>query len=197
MPSAEEFFLRKHYEAKKTTKRWKKTYGANPLFIGVKGRSFKKPPRYDHCEPCRGHVSTPTFGGWRFYRNSRFVRGIGSSESTCFPEGLVLGIRQKLFTLETSDLQSSRINSWVTFGMESSASREGNIHEETLLNLIHFADLLIIRENNGRIRLLFANLLSVSGWLEIGEVQRIRNLRSSGIWWSLNSGTIVSGDFQK
>jgi hypothetical protein len=45
-----------------------------------------------------------------FYRNSRFVRGIGLSESTRFPEGLVLGIGQKPFTLETSVLQSSRIN---------------------------------------------------------------------------------------
>jgi hypothetical protein len=91
--------------------------------------------------------------------------------------------------------QSSRINSWITFGLESSASWEGNIHEETLMHFIYFADLLIIRENNSRIRLLFANLLSVSGWLETGTVQRIRNPRSSGIWWSLSSGTTVRGGF--
>jgi hypothetical protein len=113
-------------------------------------------------------------------------------------EGLCVGKSGKnLLTLETSDLQNSWINSWIIFGMESLVSWEGNIHEEILMNLIHFANLLIIRENNSRIRLLFANLLSISGWLETCEVQGIRNLRSSGIWWGLNSGTIVSGDFHE
>jgi hypothetical protein len=107
------------------------------------------------------------------------------------------GIGQKPYTLETSDLPNSWITSWITFGVESSVSWEGNIHEEILMNLMHSADLLIIRENNSRIRLLFANLLSISGWLEIGEVQGIKNLRSSGIWWSLNSGITVSGDFNE
>jgi hypothetical protein len=31
------------------------------------------------------------YEGGVFYQNSRFIRGIGSSESTRFPEGLVLG----------------------------------------------------------------------------------------------------------
>jgi hypothetical protein len=61
------------------------------------------------------------------------------------------------------DLPNSWINSWITFGVESSVLWEGNIHEEILMNLIHFTDLLIIHENNSRIRLLLANLLSISG----------------------------------
>jgi hypothetical protein len=35
--------------------------------------------------------------------------------------------------------------------VEISVSREGNIHEEILMNLMHFVDLLIIHENNSRI----------------------------------------------
>jgi hypothetical protein len=73
------------------------------------------------------------------------------------------GIGQKPYTLETLDLPNSWINSWITFGVESSVLWEGNIHEEILMNLIHFTDLLIIHENNSRIRLLLANLLSISG----------------------------------
>jgi hypothetical protein len=30
--------------------------------------------------------------------------------------------------------------------VESSVSREGSIHEEVLMNLVHFADLLIMHE---------------------------------------------------
>jgi hypothetical protein len=35
-------------------------------------------------------MSTPTFRGWRFLQNFKVFRGIGSSESTRFPGGLVL-----------------------------------------------------------------------------------------------------------
>jgi hypothetical protein len=42
-------------------------------------------------------VSTPTFRGWRFYRILGDFRVIGSSESTRFPEGLVLGNWAKTF----------------------------------------------------------------------------------------------------
>jgi hypothetical protein len=60
------------------------------------------------------------------------------------------------------------------------------------MNLIHHANILIICKSNSRIRLQFAKLLSISGWLETGKVQGIRNLRSSGIWSSLESGTTVA-----
>jgi hypothetical protein len=69
----------------------------------------------------------------------------------------------------------------ITFGEGCSILSEGNIHEIILMNLIHHSNLLIIHESYSRIELLFANLLSISGWLETSEVQGIRNLRSSGI----------------
>jgi hypothetical protein len=123
-----------------------------------------------------------------------------STSNACINTSAVMvakavGNRAKNLSPWNVRFQSSRINSWITFGLESSSSWEGNIHEETMMHFIYFADLLIIRENNSRIRLLFANLLSVSGWLETGTVQRIRNPRSSGIWWSLSSGTTVRGGF--
>jgi hypothetical protein len=62
------------------------------------------------------------------------------------------------------------------------------------MNLIHFADLLIICENNSRIRLLFADLLSVSGLLETGDDQESAKFENLG---SLSSGTTVSGDFHE
>jgi hypothetical protein len=37
-----------------------------------------------------------------FLPEFKSFRGIGSSESTRFPEGLVLGIKEKPYTLETS-----------------------------------------------------------------------------------------------
>jgi hypothetical protein len=37
------------------------------LFIGARGGSFKKLPRYDRCEKSGGRVSTPTFRGWHFF----------------------------------------------------------------------------------------------------------------------------------
>jgi hypothetical protein len=39
----------------------KKPYDAGSLFIGRRGGSFKKLPRYDRCEFFGGRVSTPTF----------------------------------------------------------------------------------------------------------------------------------------
>jgi hypothetical protein len=39
----------------------KKFYGANLSIYRGEGGSFKKLPRYDHCEKSGGHVSTPTF----------------------------------------------------------------------------------------------------------------------------------------
>jgi hypothetical protein len=61
------------------------------LTIYRAGGSFKKPPRFDRCEIFGGLVSTPTFRGWRFLPKFKGFRGNGSSESTRFPEGLVLG----------------------------------------------------------------------------------------------------------
>jgi hypothetical protein len=56
-----------------------------------KGGSFKKTSRFDLCEVSEGRVSTPTFRGWHFLLEFESFCGNGSSESTCFPEGLVLG----------------------------------------------------------------------------------------------------------
>jgi hypothetical protein len=89
----------------------KKFYGANPSIYRGEGGSFKKPPRFDSCEFSGGRVSTPTFRGWRFLPKFKSFRGNGSSESTRFPEGLVLGNSVKPFTLETSDCR----NSWNMF----------------------------------------------------------------------------------
>jgi hypothetical protein len=55
------------------------------------GGSFKNQPRFDRCEISGGRVSTPTFRGWRFLPEFVGFRGNRSSESTRFPEGLVLG----------------------------------------------------------------------------------------------------------
>jgi hypothetical protein len=55
------------------------------------GGSFKNLPRFDRCEVSGGRMSTPTFRGWHFLLKFKGFRGIGSSESARFPEGLVLG----------------------------------------------------------------------------------------------------------
>jgi hypothetical protein len=55
------------------------------------GGNSRKTPRYDHCGVYGRCVSTPTFRGLRFLPEFKSFRGNGSSESTRFPEGLVLG----------------------------------------------------------------------------------------------------------
>jgi hypothetical protein len=77
----------------------KNFYGTSSLFLGV-GGSFKKLPRYDRCEFFGGHVSTSTFWGWHFLPEYESFRGIRSSESTRFPEGLVLGNWAKTLHLQ-------------------------------------------------------------------------------------------------
>jgi hypothetical protein len=102
------------------------------------------------------------------------------------------------------------INSWINFGMKSSVSWKGNVHEEILMGLKCFSGLQVICENNSRIWLLCVNLLSNSGWLKPAkfwnqepakfwnqESAKFWNLRSLGIWWSLDSGAIVSDDFHE
>jgi hypothetical protein len=76
--------------SEKARERWKNFTVQSSLFIGARGGSFKKLPRYDRCEKSGGRVSTPTFWWWRFLPEFKGFRGIGSSESTRFPEGLVL-----------------------------------------------------------------------------------------------------------
>jgi hypothetical protein len=53
--------------------------------------------------------------------------------------------------------------------MGSSVLWEGNIHEEIPMNLIHFADLLMVRESNSQIR-------KLTKFSELG----IREVRESG-----------------
>jgi hypothetical protein len=69
----------------------KNFYGVNLSIYKGEGGSFKNPPWFDRCEFSRGRVSTPTLRGWRFLPRIKYFRGNGSSESTRFPEGLVLG----------------------------------------------------------------------------------------------------------
>jgi hypothetical protein len=91
------------------------------------------------------------------------------------------GIGQKPYTLETFGSAKFVDKFEVIFGEGCFVSRKGNIHEEILMNLIHHANVMIICESNSRIWLLFANLLSISGWLETGEVLGIRcEIRESG-----------------
>jgi hypothetical protein len=83
----------------------KNFHSGSLLFIGARGGgSFAKPASIRPLWGFRvtrvpSDVPRVTF----FYRNSSF-RGIGSSESTRFPEGLVLGNSGKPVTLETSSL---------------------------------------------------------------------------------------------
>jgi hypothetical protein len=65
-----------------------------------------------------GRVSTLTFWGWRFFTGIRdYIRGIGSSESTRFPEGLVLGNWAKtLHPRNVGFAEIREINSWITSG---------------------------------------------------------------------------------
>jgi hypothetical protein len=83
-----------------------------------------------------------------FYQNSRFIRGTGSSESTRFPEGLVLGNWAK--TLHPRNVGSTKfVDKLVGLLREDcSVSREGNIHEEILMKIMHHANLLIMCESN-------------------------------------------------
>jgi hypothetical protein len=108
-------------------------------------------PRFDCCEIYGGRVSTPTFRGWRFLPEFESFRGIGSSESTRFPEGLVLG------------------NSGKTLHPRSVGF--AGFHE------ISFQ---IICENSSWIWLFRVNLLTVAGWSNLRR-SGILNPQSSGI----------------
>jgi hypothetical protein len=60
---------------------------------------------------------------------------------------------KKTYTLETSDLPNSWGYSWINFRMENSVSWQGKHSwrvEDVLMNVAHFANFLMIRENNGR-----------------------------------------------
>jgi hypothetical protein len=73
------------------------------------GGSLKKSPWFDRCEFSGGRVSTPTFRGWRFSPEFESFRGNGSSESTRFPEGLVLrNLGENLTPTERQICQSLR-----------------------------------------------------------------------------------------
>jgi hypothetical protein len=110
-------FLRK-YEQKfvEITKPVKFFYGGSSLFIGAGGGSFKNSSRFDRWEISGGHMSTPTFRGWHFLLKFWDFRGIGSLESTRYPEELVLGSSGKPVTLETLSL--TKFVKWVFRNLE-------------------------------------------------------------------------------
>jgi hypothetical protein len=69
----------------------KKILRRKPSIYRGEGVSFKKPPDMTVASFAGDACPLRRSEGAFFNRNSRFVRGIGSSESTRFPEGLVLG----------------------------------------------------------------------------------------------------------
>jgi hypothetical protein len=105
-----------------------------PLFIVAReGGSFKKSPRFDSCEFSGGRVSNPMFRGWRFLPEFRIFRGNGSSESTRFPEGLVLGNSGK--TLHPQNVEFDEIretSSQITIRMITLVSWKRSAHEGTM-----------------------------------------------------------------
>jgi hypothetical protein len=105
------------------------------------GGSSRKPPRYDLCEFSGRRVSTPTFRGWPFLPKFKSFRGIGSSKSTRFPEGLVLGNSGK--TLHPRNIGFAEI---------------------------HEISFQVMCKNDSRIWLLRVNLLSISGWLKLAKL---------------------------
>jgi hypothetical protein len=119
----------------------KKSYCTRPIFIG-RGDSFKKPPRDDRCAVSGGHVSTPTFWGWHFFTKIlRIFHGNGSSESSHFPERLVLGNWAKSFHPRNVGV-AEFVNIFVIVPQGGkSVSWQGNVRERVLLilhnSLIH------------------------------------------------------------
>jgi hypothetical protein len=102
-------------------------------------------------------VSTPMFRGWRFLPEFKSLRGIGSSKSTRFHEGLVLG------------------NSGKTLHPRNVGFAE-----------IHEISFQVMFKNNSRIWLLRVNMLSVSGWLNLWRsgVMNLRHLEITNLWRS-------------
>jgi hypothetical protein len=178
-------------------KQWKNLQRKRSIYRG-KGGSFKKRISMTVAVFPGDVCPLQRSDGDVFYQNSRFYSWNRIVGVNPLPRGASVGELDK--KLAPSKCRICRIHEnvrespsgWKVLFRE----KETFMKKSWWISYI-FSDLRIIRENNSRIRLLFANLLSISGWLETGEVQGIRNLWSSWIWWSLDSGTTVSGDFHE
>jgi hypothetical protein len=163
-PWAFRHFLAKNFLCEIATTKFGEKRGSGQKFLQWElsiyrgeGGSFQKTPRFDRCEVSGGRVSTLTFRGWRFLLKFKIFLGIGSSESTRFPEGLVLG------------------NSGKTCHPRNAGFVE-----------IHEISFQVMFENDSRIRLLCVNMLSVSGWLNLWRpgIMNMRNLEVANLWRS-------------
>jgi hypothetical protein len=162
------------------------------------GGTFKNLPRFNRCEIYGGRVSTPTFQGWRFLPEFIEFRGNGSSESTHFPEGLVLGNSIKPCHPRNVSVEIDKTYS------RNGCRKKVQIHGKrvkwrilTKFRMFHkFSEK---HGNNGRTRPLCLNFRSVSGYAilakvwnqEIAEVwdQEVAGIRRSRTGEALESRT--------
>jgi hypothetical protein len=145
-------------------------------------------------------VSPPTFRGWRFLLKFQDFHGIGSSESTRFLEGLVLGNSGNLSPSKRRGLW----NSWNEFSKTSNSRRLGilNLRSFEVANLRR-SGILNLRssevENVGRSGI--SNLRSFevanSRRPEVTNLQNheIGSLRNSGICRRSSSEVTAHEDF--
>jgi hypothetical protein len=163
-------------------------YGQGTLFIGEEGGTFKNGPRFDRCEIYGGRVSTPTFRGWRFLPEFVGFRWNGSSESTHFPEGLVLGNSVKPCHLEKLDCRNSGSKFTKRLYEEGlHLWKRGEVKSPDEFQV--FCEFLNWHGINSRTRPLYSNFRSVSGYAilagiwsqEIAEVwnQEVAGIRGS------------------
>jgi hypothetical protein len=130
----------------------KKTYSTGSLFIGARGQ-FQEIASVWPLWVFQGTCVYSDVPRVMFFTRIRdFVRGIGSSESTRFPDGLVLGNWAK--TLSPSKCWICRIHEKcreLSSTWKMLFRGKGNTHEDIQMKITHFADLLIICKNNSRI----------------------------------------------
>jgi hypothetical protein len=165
-----------------------------PLFIRA-GGSFKKSPRFDRCEFSGGHVSTPMFRGWHFLPKFESFHGNRSSESTRFPEGLVLG--NSIKHLHPRNVELSKFMKQVCESIMEERSNfvERGDHEEILMYFECFTSFWTSVKIMAKLVFCVRTFnLFQDVWLSrnsgIGRLQKSesRNSRSSGIMNLRSSG---------